>query len=584
MKNDDLSLTNQLSQPFNYVALGAWTLTWFFAIFFRLYGISTIGLEYDEVWTIHYVIKTHWLDIFSDISIPNNHPLNSLLIRLSTSAFGNSLWAVRFPAFLSGIGLLIGVFALSRLVLRNRIAVWLAVNLAAFSPPLISYAQKARGYSLQACILVWLIICILKSERFKSYSIKHLISLTALAFLPPLAFLTISSSPLFVAPLFLTHLFWILTRRFHDSTSYAELLRKYAGTIIAYFIGLGTCALWLWHGYEHFQHGKTIWETHQPETGWQLAVMTVERLHQLCWWPILLAALFFAGKQWKKNYGKAMILIIFFPFIIAPLTSIGPARVYLPLHVLLNIAAAGGVTLMLSFVPQNKRNQLLSAILVASISVTAAIAGPLKVSRWRPPDWNKFFPQICKFGEHFHQMYISYPADAGLTINFHYPRSSILQHMERLPRGENWYLAQVGSKTEILGANWLGTAAALQAPPTKVLTQIAEMIVIAVYGLKRIEINDSQTVFPPISIAVIPRLPPQQVEELHQDFFMNRKWHFLNMFLRTPVFNVKKKELVSGRVFAASGTDLSLDELKKIWEASNRKISFYELNGISNSQ
>ena len=48
----------------------------FLGIFFRLQGIISRSLEYDEIWTLlHYSNKSLYV-IFTKLATPNNHPIN----------------------------------------------------------------------------------------------------------------------------------------------------------------------------------------------------------------------------------------------------------------------------------------------------------------------------------------------------------------------------------------------------------------------------------------------------------------------------------------------------------------------------
>ena len=67
--------------------------------------VTQRGFEYDELWTLeHYARAESVSVIFEDLTVPNNHPLHSLLVRWSVNLFGGSEWATRLPALLAEIG------------------------------------------------------------------------------------------------------------------------------------------------------------------------------------------------------------------------------------------------------------------------------------------------------------------------------------------------------------------------------------------------------------------------------------------------------------------------------------------------
>ncbi|MEI3003596.1 MAG: hypothetical protein V8T87_03105 [Victivallales bacterium] len=47
----------------------------------RLYGLRTRNLEYDEIWTFAHYVKLPLREIFTELAVPNNHPLNTLFIK-----------------------------------------------------------------------------------------------------------------------------------------------------------------------------------------------------------------------------------------------------------------------------------------------------------------------------------------------------------------------------------------------------------------------------------------------------------------------------------------------------------------------
>lgn len=103
-------------------------------------------MRYDESYTVIVFAMRPWLNLISDYSLPNNHIFHTILVKLAINLFGTAPWAVRFPAFLSGIYCVPAGYLLAR-QLYGRISALLSAGLIAALPMLISYSTNARGYS-----------------------------------------------------------------------------------------------------------------------------------------------------------------------------------------------------------------------------------------------------------------------------------------------------------------------------------------------------------------------------------------------------------------------------------------------------
>ena len=79
----------------------------------------------------------------------NNHLLHTLLVHLTSGAFGDRPWAIRLPAFTAGLALVPAAYVAGR-TLYGRVAGLSAAALVAGASPLVEYSANARGYSLVA--------------------------------------------------------------------------------------------------------------------------------------------------------------------------------------------------------------------------------------------------------------------------------------------------------------------------------------------------------------------------------------------------------------------------------------------------
>ncbi len=124
-------------------------------------------ITYDEAYTwIGFAMHGGWA-AWSDYSLPNNHILHTLLVVFSATLFGNSLWAIRLPAFVAGLLLPLAVYWTGKRIDSPQTGL-LAAALTAWWPLLVRYGSEARGYSLLA---LWTILAIalaheiLRSQR-----------------------------------------------------------------------------------------------------------------------------------------------------------------------------------------------------------------------------------------------------------------------------------------------------------------------------------------------------------------------------------------------------------------------------------
>jgi len=109
----------------------------------RAYFLSQ-PMRYDESYTFLFFVNRGFLSLFN-YQLPNNHVLFTLLARVSTLVWGNSPAAIRFPAFLAGIGCIPLTFLLCRALHKSGLFASIAV---AVFPYLILYSTNARGYAL----------------------------------------------------------------------------------------------------------------------------------------------------------------------------------------------------------------------------------------------------------------------------------------------------------------------------------------------------------------------------------------------------------------------------------------------------
>lgn len=137
-------------------------ITWLFfalalGLFTRAYFLSQ-PMRGDEAYTFLTYVNSGPRALF-DYSAPNNHVLNTLLIKLTTVLFGSSPASIRIPAFIAGVAAIILVFYVSRSLTKTPNAGLFAAVTTALFPYLILYSTNARGYTLVvmlSLVIAWI--------------------------------------------------------------------------------------------------------------------------------------------------------------------------------------------------------------------------------------------------------------------------------------------------------------------------------------------------------------------------------------------------------------------------------------------
>jgi len=145
-KNDNLWLVEFSKQFWQQVGLWIAGILLFAYVFMRAYHIP---MTIDEATTFLVYVQIPLKDVFLNNPVnTNNHFLNSLLIRASTSVFGDSDFSVRFPSLLGYLIYIIFSFKLLTRISQRGIVIFTGVVLLHLNPYFIEFFGLARGYSL----------------------------------------------------------------------------------------------------------------------------------------------------------------------------------------------------------------------------------------------------------------------------------------------------------------------------------------------------------------------------------------------------------------------------------------------------
>jgi hypothetical protein len=156
---------NVAPQPRHYLVILAVIVL--VALGLRLYELN-VGPWHDEITTyVNYVRAMHVGEIVSTYISENQHFLFSVLARISLETFGDTVWAVRLPAVLFGVGSIVALYLLGCKVSTPREAL-LASALLTFSYHHIWFSQNARGYTgllFWAILSSWLLFKAIEETR-----------------------------------------------------------------------------------------------------------------------------------------------------------------------------------------------------------------------------------------------------------------------------------------------------------------------------------------------------------------------------------------------------------------------------------
>lgn len=348
-----------------------------FFILFAIYLWSGLELrtpEYDEIWTLQFYASQPVSSILTDVATPNNHPLNSLMIRYATMFGGYSMGAVRFPAWLSYCGLFVialiaAIKCFKNSVTRAAFLAWVMLN-----GVLVHYAETARGYAVQTFFVTALFLSLILYNKYKEqparrkgYAILFLLTAAGCC-------LSISSGILYVT--FLTGFWWIFTTPFKSGI--ANIWKEQKPWIISGIIFAIFVLLWYGLHYTEFAKGQAQFgdPMNSPERFFIFISNTLTSLN--LWIPLIFTVcgvilLLLKVRKEDLKFCLVPLLALAGMFLSAIITKAGPPRVYLPWVPILCFSAAYTLDQLLEYSRIRKFSPviLLAAIAAAAFSMNS---------------------------------------------------------------------------------------------------------------------------------------------------------------------------------------------------------------------
>ena len=293
----------------------------------RVLNIWSNTPEYDEIWTVRNYRNLPVSAVFTDVSTPNNHVLNTLGIKFFLTLMPHHNFAVRLTALLGFCGLFATLLRAVLLLLKNDTARAAVLTAVLLNGMLLHYAETARGYSLQAFFVFGLLFSLLcftfrPPENRTFNAVMWLLCAVG-------ACLSVSSGVLHVA--ILTGLWVLLCVSFRDGIK--KIWQDNRPLILAGIIWSVFVLAWYGGNYSRFAEGRAMFgDSFQSPAQFLTYCFDAMRETGLLWTlPLLiLCGILLRGRpQWRicALTGGAVVLM----FGSALITKGGPARIYLAL-------------------------------------------------------------------------------------------------------------------------------------------------------------------------------------------------------------------------------------------------------------
>jgi hypothetical protein len=137
----------------------------------NLYRAMTQSVTPGEAWNYNRFIGPPWTEALASFDV-NNHVLNTLLVRISTSGFHLTELSLRLPSLLAGVFYLWVVFRMARRWFGDSLVFLAVIGLLTLNPLVVDALSEARGYGMALAAWMWALQLILESVQ--SFSLQKL--------------------------------------------------------------------------------------------------------------------------------------------------------------------------------------------------------------------------------------------------------------------------------------------------------------------------------------------------------------------------------------------------------------------------
>ncbi len=380
------------------------------ALAIRLFGMLFSPLEYDEIWSLQNFSRLSVWRIFTDLALPNNHPLNSLCIKFY-------LGFITEPQYIRIHSLIFGMLSvalsgvLARALLPGRAPALFTMLFLALDAAAIYYSELARGYSAQLCFLLLFACGVAWSGRLRRFVPGRYLPEAAMVAGAVGAVLSVPSAPIFLVAIALCGRVY---RRKQPELS----------VMLAFGIAAALVAAYLAWNYSALRQAQRWGVSLATLTEWGGFIGVT--LADYVSYAVLPFIIVFAGCDRKR--GLLLLLCTALIFGSAAFVGAGPSRVYLPLSVIVALAAARGAHILLT-VAYLHGNRKLARLLIVAAAALAVLGLYQHHSKWQITDYWRWFmtgramPTTC---------FTVYPATAGYPLGWNNYPEAWRDHYSRL--------------------------------------------------------------------------------------------------------------------------------------------------------
>ena len=458
------------------------------ALISRVYFLKRF-IEYDEIWSLLNYSVLNVGQIFSDFSLPNNHPVNTLLIKLLYFSRENA-WTIRLGSLAFSLASVWLLYDIGRRTAGKKSACYAALA-GAVMPPLVIAGTTARGYAGQFFFLLLFADMLIRCRR------GRMLPTVCAAASGIAAIISLPSSILYIAPAGL----WFVINR---------IIKKEFYKFHLICFGFAVLFTAIWYG-SHFQDFTQSQSFKYPVDDLNTLLCWLKEYFDMSAIPFFLIP----AALWLKRKNKMswiLFSVILFPLAAALITSPAPGRVYLP-------SAIAGILLFSPSRKTVKYNYIFPAIfLICQIAVSLkTLPGTALLS------------DMAAFSD-INGTVVIYPPNDGYPVRWNYPESCEKFHRQLSFAStlERSALAVTGSNV-ISGTNAAGGAIEWKLPfPAKG----SAPYIINLQKTAELETNE-------IGVLLIPPLKAEDFQMILANF-KNCEIMPLNPWLTMPLFDSRK--------------------------------------------
>ena len=523
----------------------------------RIANIGNISLEYDEIWTFTHYVPGECLKIFTDLATPNNHPLHSMLAKISVGIFGNELWALRLPALLAGCGLIPLLWYTVHKLKPSPEAGVIAIVWGAFHGYSLYYSQAARGYSLQMFFVLatflgmWLLY---KNPQSKKTTLLLVCSAICCC-------LTITSGLIYVCALAGAFTLCFLLQK--EENKVLLLRKKYILFPVAGLCFILFAALWYGLNFKTIQQGQQFGTT--LNSFLVFCKFVHHTFKDIFLYPLL--AITIAGTCIKNQYRRFAVFALLFTGLIllsAFATKAGPPRVYLGLYPILTVTAA--LTLSALIDEYCKKPQIRIVLYLLCV-LPPALTWQKEWNRVIPPDWGTISSQLRK--EIPSDILIAYTPPDTFPVRFN-DQNAVKDYQLRIQQDNISGILSVNS-SELTGYN--KSTERTECIGAKLLTPVQKQIsgsTVPVYFFPLEPVTENSKTYRQPLLLVIWNVPKNEFKTIF-NASVNKKdanWILLNLWF------VEYKDVIN-HVYGLDDAQYDAEHYLEITRRSNGLFRFY---------